>query len=125
MSEEIKIGNKVLNEDDLKFTVTHNGEVFTMRMPTPFEKAAIEAEIARRLGGYSRDSFPSEHLAMVEATAYVNQLVVAEESPAWFKSAWTCYDDQCIVTLFQGYHRFRGKFQERIRGDGPQASGKG
>lgn len=125
MSEEIKIGNQVLTEDDLKFTVTYNGEVFTLRFPTPFEKAAIEAEIARKLGGFTRDSFPPEHLAMVEATAYVNQLVIPEESPSWFKSAWTCYDDQCIVNLFQGYLRFRGKFQARIRGDGPEASGKG
>lgn len=125
MSEEIKIGNKVLTEDDLKFTIQYNGEVFTLRFPTPYEKAAIESEIARKLGGYPRSSFPAEHVAMVEATAYVNQLLVPEESPAWFKSAWTCYDDQCIVELFQGYLRFRGKFQERIRDGGPEGGGKG
>jgi len=126
-SEEIavRVGTKMLTEDDLKFTQQYNGEIFTMRYPTPFEKASIEAEIARKLGGYSRDSYPPEHLAMVEATAYVNQLIVPEESPAWFKSAWTCYDDQCIVTLFQGYLRFRGNFQTRIRTDRSEGSSKG
>jgi hypothetical protein len=121
----IKIGNQVLSEDDLKFTVQYNGEIFTMRFPTPFEKAAIEAEIARKLGGFTRESFPEDHLAMIEATAYVNQLVVPEESPSWFKSAWTCYDDQCIVTLFHGYLRFRGSFQARIRDGRPEGAGKG
>ena len=112
----VKIGKLVLQEDDLRFTVTYNGEVFTLRFPTPFEKAAIEADIARKLGGFSRESFPAEHLGMVEATAYVNQLVIPESSPSWFKSAWTCYDESCIVALFQGYLRFRGEFQTRIRG---------
>ncbi len=124
MPEEIKIGKKVLSEDDLKFPVQYNGEIFTLRYPTPFEKAAIEAEVARRLGGFPRSSYPPEHLAMVEATAYVDQLVVSEESPDWFKSAWTCYDESCIVALYQGYLRFRGDFQIRIRGSGPEGSGK-
>lgn len=124
MADEIKIGKKILTEDDLKFTVTYNGEVFTLRYPTPFEKAAIESEIARKLGGFKRESFPPDHLALVEATAYVNQLVVPEDSPAWFKSAWTCYDEQCIGTLYTGYLRFRGDFQARIRGDGPEGGRK-
>jgi len=124
MSEEIKIGKKVLSEDDLKFTVQYNGEIFTLRYPTPFEKAAIEAEIVRKLGGFSRTSFPPEHLAIVEATAYVDQLIVPDESPDWFKSAWTCYDESCIVNLYQGYLRFRGNFQIRIRSSGPEGSGK-
>jgi len=125
MSEEIKIGNKVLSEDDLKFTVTYNGEIFTLRYPTPFEKAAIEAEIVRKLGGNNRASFPADHLAMVEATAYVDQLVVHVDSPEWFKSAWTCYDDECIGALYTGYLRFRGEFQARIRGSGAKSDSKG
>jgi len=125
MSEEIKIGKKVLSEDDLKFTVQYDGEVFTLRYPTPFEKAAIEAEIVRKLGGFRRASFPEQHLAVVEATAYVDQLIVPEESPDWFKSAWTCYDESCIVNLYQGYLRFRSKFQQRIRSSGPKGSSKG
>lgn len=120
----MKIGNQILTEDDLQFNVTYNGEVFTLRYPTPFERAAIESEIARKLGGYPRESFPAEHLAMVEATAYANQLVVPENSPAWFKSAWTCYDENCIVALYQGYLRFRGNFQTRFRIDRPEGSGK-
>jgi hypothetical protein len=123
--DEIKIGNQILNEDDLKFEVTHNGEVFTLRLPTPWEKAAIEAEIARKLGGYSRTAFPTDHLALIEATAYVNQLVVPEASPSWFKSAWTCYDEDCIAALYQGYLRFRNKFQTRLRGDRPEKGGTG
>jgi hypothetical protein len=125
MSEDIKIGNKVLREDDLEFTVQYNGEIFTMHYPTPFERAAIEAEIARKLGGYSRDSFPPQHIALVEATAYVNNLIVPEKSPVWFKSAWTCYDEECIESLFRGYLRFRNKFQEQFRNDESQRGGKG
>ena len=126
MSEEIKVGNLILSEDDLEFTVTYNGELFTMRHPTPFEKAAIEADIARRLGGMPRASYPTDHLAMVEATAYVDQLVIRDpKSPAWFKSAWTCYDDRCVNELYTGYLRFRGKFQERLKEGRSEGSRKG
>jgi hypothetical protein len=124
-STTVKVGNKILSEDDLKFTVQYNGEIFTLRYPTPYEKAAIEADIARKLGGFTRESFPADHLAMIEATAYVNQLIIPEESPDWFKSAWTCYDDQCIGTLYQGYLRFRSSFQSRIRESGPKGNSKG
>lgn len=115
--EEYRVGEMVLTEDDLKFTVTYKGEIFTMRYPTPFELAAIEAEIVRKLGGFPRASYPTEHLAKVEATAYVEQLVIRDESPKWFKSAWTCYDDLCISELYGGYLRFRSAFQDRFRGD--------
>jgi hypothetical protein len=125
MSEEIKIGKKVLSEDDLKFTVQYNGEIFTLRYPMPAERTAIEAEIVRRLGGFGRASFPPEHLAVVEATAYVDQLVIPEESPDWFKSAWTCYDESCTLALYRGYLQFRSKFQIRIRGSGPERGSKG
>lgn len=125
MSEEIRIGKKVLSEDDLKFTVQYEGEIFTMRYPTPFEKAAIEAEIVRKLGGFSRDSFPPNHLEIIAATAYVDQLIIPDESPEWFKSAWTCYDESCIGALYTGYLRFRGGFQKRIRSSGPESGGKG
>ncbi|HEB29229.1 MAG TPA: hypothetical protein ENI05_16005 [Porticoccus sp.] len=116
--EAFTIGKKVFSETDLEFTVDYDGDVFTLKHPAPYQKAAIEAEIARRLGGYSRDSFPAEHLALIEATTYVDALVVAEKSPNWWKSAWTCYDEELIFNLFRGYYQFRGKFQERIRGDG-------
>lgn len=125
MSEEIKIGKKVLSEDDLKFTVQYNGEIFTLRYPTPFEKAGIEAEIVRKLGGFNRASYPPDHLIVIEATAYVDQLVIPEESPDWFKSAWTCYDEACIAALYRGYLQFRSRFQIRIRGSGPERGNKG
>jgi len=112
--KEIKLGKKVLSEDDLKFPVTYDGEVFTLRYPTPYEKSAIEAEIVRRLGGFARNSFPAEHLLLVEATAYVDQLIVSKDSPSWF-NAWTCYDEACIEALYTGYLSFRGKFQKQLR----------
>ena len=118
MSKDVQIGRNILTEDDLKFTVTYEGEVFTLRYPTPFEVSQIEADIVRRLGGYPRSSFAQEHLAMIEATAYANELVIRDESPAWFKSAWTCYDPDCIKELFRGYLAFSGEFQDRLRNNG-------
>lgn len=117
MDNRIRIGSQILTESDLKFTVEYNGEIFTLKYPTPFETAAIEAEISRKLGGFSRETFQPIHIALVEATAYVDNLVVREESPEWFKSAWTCYDEMCIGALYQGYLRFRGTFQARFKPD--------
>ncbi len=116
-NQEYRVGEMVLTEDDLTFTVVYKGETFTLRYPTPFELSLIEADIAKRLGGMPRTSFPEEHVQRVEATAYVDQLVDRDESPNWFKTAWTCYDDRCIQTLYGGYLRFRSQFQERFKGD--------
>lgn len=117
--EVIKIGQKVLRESDLEFPVEYDGEVFTLRHPAPYQKALIESEIARRLGGFSRDAYPNEHLALIEATTYVDALVVRDKSPSWWKGAWTCYDEDLIYTLYRGYYQFRGDLQEKLRRDGP------
>ena len=123
--DEIKVGQKILHEDDLKFPIEYNGEVFMLKYPSPFEKAAIEADISRKLGGFARNTFPSDHLYLVEATAYADNLIIREESPDWFKSAWTCYDEACIAALYTGYLRFRGEFQSRFKQGGLEGISSG
>ena len=103
----VQLGKMLLNPDELKFTVTYNGEIFTLHYPNPMEKAQIEHEIARTLGGYPRTSFSEDHVYLVTATAYVNNLIIPEASPKWFVSAWTCYDETLIATLYAEYVRFR------------------
>lgn len=123
--QEVRVGDQILSEDDLEFTVQYNGELFTLKYPSPFEKAQIEATIARMLGGYSRSSYPPDHLTMTEATAYVDAIVVKKKSPDWFKSAWTCYDETCILALYEGYLQFRNEFQERTAQNRPKGGGTG
>lgn len=113
--KQYKVGKQILREHDLEFTVEYEGEVFTLRHPTPLIKSQVEAEIARRLGGMSRDAYSPEHLAMVEATTYVNAIVVPDKSPSWFESAWTCYDDRLIAVLYEGYLQFRDNFRRGLR----------
>jgi hypothetical protein len=122
---DIRLGQQIIHEDDLKFEVEYNGEVFILKYPTPFEKAGIEADISRKLGGYARDTYPADHLALVEATSYADNLVVREESPEWFKSAWTCYDEACIGALYTAYLRFRSDFQAKLRSGGFKDNSKG
>jgi len=105
--------------------VQYNGEMFVMRYPNPIEKAQIEGDIARTLNGMPRSSFTEDHLIMVEAAAYVNRLVIPEECPPWFKSAWTCYDEHLIAVLYEEYLRFRNTFRERFTADELQGAGAG
>jgi hypothetical protein len=122
-TKAIKLGQMLLNDEDLKIRVQYNGEMFTMRYPTPLEKAQIESDIARTLGGMPRSAFPEEHLFLVEATAYVNRLVVVEECPDWFKSAWTCYDERLTATLYGEYLTFRNSFRNRVAEGGLPGAG--
>lgn len=122
---EIRIGQQIIHEDDLKFEVEYKGEIFILKYPSPFEKAGIEADISRKLGGFARDTFPADHLALVEATAYADNLVVREESPEWFISAWTCYDEACIGALYTAYLTFRNTFQAKLRSGGLEDLSKG
>lgn len=121
-SKEIKVGRMVLTEDDLRFTVQYNGEVFTLKHLAPFERQAVEADIVRRLGGYPRDSHNENHVAMVEAAAYVEASIIFDESPEWFKSAWTCLDEDCIVELYRGLLRFQKEFRDRFKSNKPEGS---
>ena len=112
-----KLAHKVLKEDDLRFDVNIDGEVFVMKYPLPFENGLIQGEVARRLGGFPRTSFSEEHVAMTEAYCYVEAMVIHEDSPSWFTSAWACPDDDVVLKLYQGYLQFRSKLQGQLRGD--------
>lgn len=124
-SKEIKIGRTILNEDDLKFTVTYKGDVFVMRHLAPYERDSVELEISRRLGGMPREAHDPNHVGMVEARAYVNASIVKDEAPEWWKSADTCYDEDCIVELYRGLLNFKSEFRDRFKGDEPKGSGEG
>ena len=124
-SKEFKVGRLVLNEDDLKFQVNYKDELFTIKHLAPYERQVVEAEIVRRLGGFPRNAHDPNHVAMVEAMAYVEASIIREESPDWFKSAWTCYDEDCIVELYRGLLDFSSQFQQRLAGGPSEGSGKG
>jgi len=120
--EGVKLGKQILYPKDMKFSITYKGEIFTMRYPMPFEKQQIEAEIARRLDGHPRATYSNDALMLLEATAYVNALVIAEESPSWFTSAWTCMDEELIATLYGEYLSFRSTFRKKLQEGGFTAS---
>lgn len=111
----IQLGKNVLHQDDLKISVEYNGEVFTLRYPSPIQRAGIENEIARRLGGLPRESYDIDSLTLIIMSAYVENLYIPDECPDWFKGAWNCYDDELIANLYTGYLRFRDEFRNRVK----------
>jgi len=120
----IQMGRMILRQSDLEIPVTYKGEVFTLKYPSPSMSAAIEAEIARRLGGYPRSSFAFDHIAHVEACVIIDFTIIPSKSPKWFTSVWNCYDESLIAELYSGYHSFRQSFQERIRSGGFEEGSK-
>ena len=112
----ITLGKNILKEDDLQFTATYKGEIFTLKYPTPYEKAQIEVEIARRLNGLPRASYPETFLVLLEATVTID-CCYTEKCPKWFKGPWTCYDEEVIVALWKSYVVFRDQFQNRLKLD--------
>ncbi len=128
MAQENKtyqIGKQILTEDDLMIPVEYKGEVFTLRYPTPSQRAAIELEVARRLGGMDRGAYSVEQITLVTVCTYVDNLIVSDKSPAWFVSAWTCMDEELTATLYAGYLSFRDGIQQKLREDGYARGGKG
>jgi len=121
----IQLGRSIIRESELEIPVDYKGEVFTLKYPTPSMSAAIEAEIARRLGGYPRASYSVEHVAGVEATVTVDALYIPEKCPKWFRGPWTCYDEELVGRLFEGYYQFRDKFRERLRSGGFEEGDQG
>jgi len=113
--KDVRIGQQIIHEDDLKIKVDYKGEIFTLKYPNPIMKSAIEGEIARRLGGFTRDCYPQDHVYMVIATTYVDNLIISKESPGWFGNAWECLDEELIGTLYGEYLSFRSKFQEKLK----------
>lgn len=122
--QTFRLGQQVLHQDDLEIEVTYNGEVFVLRYPNPMQRAAIENEVARRLGGLPRESYDPDQLTLLIATTYVDNLFIPEKCPNWFESAWTCYDDDLIAQLYTGYLRFRDQFRKKIRDKQFQRAGE-
>ncbi|MHA2426495.1 MAG: hypothetical protein ACXADB_00445 [Candidatus Hermodarchaeia archaeon] len=120
-----RIGKEALHEDDLKIPIMYNGETFVLKYPNPAVKATIESEIARRLGGFPRSSFSTEHLAEVEAYVTIDVLYDPKECPKWFEGPWATYDDELIRTLIEGYYQFRERFRTRLRSRGFAEGSKG
>jgi hypothetical protein len=112
-----KIGKNIIRESDLKIQIPYKNEVFTLRYANPALQAGIEVEIARRLGGLGRESYPAEHLTSIEACVLIDATKVLEECPKWFTGPWTCYDEALIATLYNGYIVFRHEFQKKISED--------
>lgn len=123
--DAIRIGKQVFHQDEMEIPITYREEIFTLQYPNPFQKAQIEADIARRLNGLNRDAYPMEHLLLLEAVCYVDGLAIKGKCPEWFVSAHTCYDEELIGHLYRGYLAFRDKFRAKIRGDGSKEDGKG
>ena len=111
----VTLGKQILHEDDLKIKVEYKGEIFTLNYPTPLRKSMIEAEIAQRLGGMPRSAYEPEHVGMVTASCYVDNLYDPKGCPSWFQGAWNCYDEKLIADLFAGYWRFRDQFREKLK----------
>jgi hypothetical protein len=116
MSETtVTLGKQILHEDDLQIKVEYKGDSFSLRYPNPLQRSMIEQEIAKRLGGLSRSAYDPEHLMMITASCYVDNLYEPKGCPVWFDGAWTCYDEALIAELYAGYLRFRDSFREKLR----------
>lgn len=116
--KKVRIGKSVLTEDDLEFSVEYGGETFTLAYPNHFERAQIEAEIARKLQGLPRSSFPADHVTFVQAAVYVHALLVPEKSPEWVREAnsiWESYDEELVYALYRGYLQFHRDLRERVK----------
>lgn len=123
--KEFRIGQQVLKEHDLEFTVEYRGENFTMKYPTPAQRHIIESEIARRLGGQPRESFSAAWLQTMEACVYIDNMIVPEKCPDWFTNVWEVLDEELIGKLYTGYFQFRSELQRGIREGRYKGAGSG
>jgi hypothetical protein len=121
----LKLGKSILRESDLEVSVTYRGEVFTLRLPNPSQMAQIETEIARRLGGYPRDSFSVDHLTRIRMMVTIDLTLVAEKSPNWFSSAGQCYDEELLAKLYSEFIDSREQFLQRLKNGYYEGSGAG
>jgi hypothetical protein len=113
-SKSLQIGKNVLAEDDLLIQISYEDDVFVLKYPNPLVKGQIEVEIARRLGGFNRNTFSQDHVIMTEALVTIDSTYVQEKCPKWF-APWLCVDDRLIMALFNGYLSFRDEFREKLR----------
>jgi hypothetical protein len=113
-SKNIQLGQNILSEGDLLITAQYDGEEFTLQYPDPLQKSAIEVEIARRLGGFPRSTFSSDHVIMTEAHVIIDSLYIADKCPKWFVP-WKCLDERLIMVLYNAYLSFRDEFREKLR----------
>jgi len=114
----ITLGKSIIRESELEIPIQYKGETFTLKYANLSVQAAIEAEIARRLGGYPRASYTAEHLASVEACVVIDYTYIPEKCPKWFRGPWTCLDEELLGELYKGYFLFRDRFRAKLQSGG-------
>ena len=106
------IGKQILQAQDLQTQVEVKSEPYTLKLLSPLEKAAVDAEIAQRLGA-PRDRCSAEQIG--RATVLTTLTVAVVSAPTWFKSPWTCRDEEVTMTLYQKYEAFEEEFRRKLQ----------
>ena len=108
----IKVGQQVLNQDDINKVITVGKESFKIKLPTPFIQQTIEREIAMRLGS-PVDSFPINAYNMIRMCVTLDAVLI--DTPDWWTTAGECYDDGMLNDLWDKYLEEKETFRRSLR----------
>jgi len=119
--EEIRIGDYLLNREDVTKEIDTPRGTFTIRIPSAGMRRLIISSTAKSLGA-PLDHVPAEDYLFVAALCTLDRVLVGW--PDWWKGAAQCHDEELIGTIFAAFREFDEAFRRRLRGDGPGASGE-
>lgn len=113
MSEEFKIRDMVVIDEDRQKTVTINNEKFVINAPTPKERKQIARHIVIQQNGMPVNSFNSFDLDMFTRDAWLTVLLVSY--PKWWTNPDDCIDEGLKDQLYKELLEWDSEFQEKLK----------
>ena len=111
MAKPIKIGQRILEGDDLKHKCTVMDTEFVFKCSSPGERGLIEMDVVRKLNGQPRDSFSASHINDLTVRATLDRVIENCSDDAF--DAWESWDVGLIYAAFDAYMTFQQDLLKR------------
>ena len=111
--EKIRIADHVIGVREIHGVFQEGPHKFKFRFPTPAERAKIETQISRLIGGVPVESYNANEYATVRMTTYLDNVLV--ETPEWWTGAANCFDEQLTYRVWSKFVKDMENFRGRLR----------
>lgn len=113
MSEEFKIRNMLIIDDDLKKSVKIGTDTFIIKAILPKTRKNIARAMAIQFNGYPANAYSVDDRDRIERDATIDHSI--DEGPDWWVDTGECPQDSLLDELYNSIIKWDRDFQEKLK----------
>lgn len=113
MSEEFKIRNMIVLEEDLKKSIKISNDTFVIKAILPKTRKNIARSMAVQFNGYPANSYSVDDRDRIERDSTIDQSV--DEGPDWWIDTNECLQDSLLDELYAAIIKWDREVQEKLK----------